>query len=76
MKKNKASLDIILLAVLEAAVAVLVVVGYVVADAAFDIEFSYRVITGAALGAVVTVANYAFLTLSVDRAVNGAENKM
>ena len=32
--------------------------------------FSYKVITGVALGSVVTVANFAFLTLSVNRAVD------
>ena len=32
--------------------------------------FSYKVITGVALGSVVTVANFAFLTMSVNRAVD------
>lgn len=67
--KNKPSLDITLLTLSEIAVAALVVLGYVIADIAFDVPFSYRVITGAALGVTVTVANYAFLTLSVDRAI-------
>ena len=67
--KNKPSLDITLLTLSEIAVAALVVLGYVIADIAFDVPFSYRVITGAALGVIVTVANYVFLTLSVDRAI-------
>ena len=67
--KNKPSLDITLLTLCELAVAVIVAMGYVIADIAFDVPFSYRVITGAALGVIVTVANYVFLTLSVDRAI-------
>ena len=67
--KNKPSLDITLLTLSEIAVAALVVLGYVIADIAFDVPFSYRVIAGAALGVIVTVANYVFLTLSVDRAI-------
>ncbi len=70
MKNNKPSIDIALLALCELAVAVLVIAGYAVADMAFDIKFSYRVITGAALGTAVTVLNYVFLTLSVNRAIN------
>ena len=70
MNKSKPSLDITLLTLCEIAVAALVVAGFIIADAAFDIQFTYRVITGAALGAAVTVLNYVFLTLSVDRAVN------
>ena len=67
--KNKPSIDITLLTVCELAVALLVIFGYVIADVAFDVPFSYRVISGAALGVAVTVANYIFLTLSVDRAI-------
>ena len=33
-------------------------------------HFSYKVITGAALGSVVTVANFIFLTVSVNRAID------
>ena len=69
MKNNKPSIDIALLTLCETCIAALVVAGYVVADAVFGIEFTYRVITGAALGLVVTVINYVFLTLSVDRAI-------
>ena len=69
MKSNKPSVDVALLTLCELAVAALVVIGYIVADAAFNINFTYRVITGAALGVAVTVVNYIFLTLSVDRAV-------
>ena len=68
--KNKPSLDIILLTICELAVSALVIVGFLVADMASAAEFSYRIITGAALGALVTILNYVFLTLSVNRAVN------
>lgn len=71
MNKSKPSLDIALLTLCEAFVAVLIIAGFFVADVAFNIEFTYRVITGAALGVVVTVLNYVFLTLSVDRAIKG-----
>ena len=70
MKNNKPSLDITLLTLCECAVAALVILGYTVAKLAFDIEFTYRVVTGAVLGVAVTVLNYVFLTLSVNRAVN------
>ena len=69
MKNNKPSIDIALLTLCETCVAALVVAGYIIADAAFGIEFTYRVVTGAALGLLVTVINYIFLTLSVDRAI-------
>ena len=71
MKNSKPSLDITLLTLCELAVAVIVVIGYIIAEAAFDVAFTYRVITGALLGCLVTVLNYIFLTLSVDRAVKG-----
>ena len=70
MTTTNPSFDIALLTLCELAVATLVVIGYLVADAAFDIEFTYRAITGAVLGVLVTVLNYVFLTLSVNRAVN------
>ena len=69
--KNKPTADIACLTLCELAVAALTVAGFLVADAAFDVEFNFRVITGAALGAMVTVLNFLFLTLSVNRAVNG-----
>lgn len=36
----------------------------------FDFEFSYKVITGAFLGAVVILLNFLFLSMSVNRAVD------
>lgn len=63
--------DILLLAIGEIAVALLVTAGYLVADAFDILNFSYRVITGALLGVAVTVLNYLFLTVSVNRAIDG-----
>ena len=70
MKKNKPYVDIVILTLCELAVSVLTVIGFIVCDAMFDIAFSYRVITGVILGTLVTVLNYVFLTLSVNRAIN------
>lgn len=68
--KNKPSLDIILLTICELVVSGITVVGFFIADAAFDIPLNYRVFTGVLLGTLVTVLNYVFLTLSVNKAVN------
>lgn len=54
----------------EVIVSVLVVLGFLLADMLDFLAFDYRVITGAILGGAVTVANYALLTLSVNREVN------
>ena len=70
MMKNKPYVDIIILTLLELAVSLLTVIGFIVASFAFEVEFSYRVITGVLLGTLVTVLNYVFLTLAVNRAVN------
>ena len=70
MMKNKSYSDALILTLCELAVSALTVTGFIIADAAFDIEFSYRVITGVILGTAVTVLNYVFLTLSVNRAIN------
>lgn len=70
MNKNNASLNILILLSGEIIVAILVIVGYLVAHFGFGADFSYRVITGAALGVIVTVLNYVFLTLSVDKAIS------
>ena len=53
----------------EVIVSALVILGYVIASA-FSYPFTYKVITGVILGSSVTVANFFFLTLSVNRAVD------
>lgn len=71
MKNTKLPLtEVAVLAACEAAVALLVIIGYIVADIGFDVEFTYRVITGALLGCAVTVLNFLFLTLSVNKQIN------
>ena len=68
--KNKTFTEIFILTALEAVTALLVILGFWVADVGFGIPFDYRVITGVLLGVLVTILNYAFLTISVNRAVN------
>ena len=71
-REKEGALDIALLFIGEIIVSLLVVGIHLIFDLAFDSklwDFSYRVITGAALGSVVTVANYAVLTLTVNRAI-------
>lgn len=65
--KNKSSsaLQILALTVGEIAVCVLMCVIYLILG-----KFDYTVVTGALLGSVVTVANFAVLTFSVNRAVD------
>lgn len=70
MKKNSNLLEILIIIVGE------VLVSLVTAGVYFAVErvtgndvFTYRVITGAALGTGVVVANYIFLSVSVDRAL-------
>ena len=65
--KNKSSsaLQILALAAGEVIVSALVCVAYLILG-----KFDYTVITGALLGSAVTVANFAVLTLSVNRAVD------
>ena len=71
MKKNKAHYkETAILAVGEVIVCALVVLGYFVSDLIFETGFTYRVFTGAALGAVVTVANFFGLSMSVNHAVD------
>lgn len=68
--KNKTTADVVYLALGELAIAALTVVGFLVAKAAFDVNFDFRVITGALLGATVSILNYVFLTVTVNRALN------
>ena len=71
MNENKLpKKEILTLALGEIAVGVLVCLGFAAASAFGVGSFDYRVITGAALGIAVTVLNYLFLTVSVNRAVN------
>ena len=71
MKSNKLPLsEVAVLAACELCVGLAVIVGYIVADAFFDIPFTYRVATGTLLGAAVTVVNFLFLTLSVNKQIN------
>ncbi len=66
MKKNSLLIrDIAFLALGEAVVSLLVIGVYLVLDA-----FSIRVVTGALLGSAVTVFNYLFLSISINRAVD------
>ena len=71
MNENKLpKKEILTLALLEVAVAVLTVVVFLVLDALNIYSFSWNIISGAVLGAAVIVLNYLFLTLSVNRAVD------
>ena len=65
--KNKSSsaLQILALAAGEVIVSALVCAAYLILG-----KFDYTVITGALLGSAVTVANFAVLTFSVNRAVD------
>lgn len=56
----------------EVIVCLLIVGVYLLLDLAGVYPFTYRVITGALLGALVIVANFFFLALSVDRATLAA----
>ena len=70
MKKDLSYLKgVFALALGEAIVASLTVLGFFLCSLAFDTGFSYRVFTGAALGAAVTVGNYLALIISVNTQV-------
>ena len=72
MNENKTSKkDILTLLFLETAVAVLIILGYIALDMLGMADFEWRVISGALLGVAVIVLNYLFLTLSVNRAIEG-----
>ena len=62
--------DIAPLTVCEILVVVATVIGAGLLHVLDIFAFDARVISGALLGALVTIVNYVFLTLSVDRAVN------
>ena len=70
MKKDLSYLKgVFALALGELITAALVVLGFFLCNIAFDTGFSYRVFTGAALGAAVTVGNYLALIVSVNTQV-------
>lgn len=70
MKKDLSYLKgVFTLALGELITAALVVLGFFLCNIAFDTGFSYRVFTGAALGAAVTVGNYLALIVSVNTQV-------
>lgn len=71
MKKNNAHYkETAILAFGEIIVCALVVLGFFVSDLIFETGFTYRIFTGALLGAVVSVANFFGLSCSVNRAVD------
>jgi hypothetical protein len=72
-REKEGILDVALLLIGEVIVSLLVIGLHLLFDLLFEAEFwdfSYRVITGAALGSVVTVANYAILTATVNKAIS------
>jgi sensor histidine kinase YesM len=71
--KNKLSayIDTVWLAVGEAAVGVLVTLGFIIAKAFGAEVVIYKAITGALLGGAVTVVNFLILSVAINRAVNG-----
>ena len=68
-KKQNIGTDIITLAVGELAVVMLVILGGLALDIGGIYTFDFRIILGAILGAIVTLANYVVLTISLDSAV-------
>jgi len=69
MKKNNSLGEVMIIIFGELIVSALVVLGFLVASA-FGYPFTYKVITGVLLGSAVTVGNFYFLTVSVNRAVD------
>ena len=63
--KNDAVKQIALLALAEIIISAVICLVYFLLG-----HFSYKVVTGVLLGSVVTVANFVFLTLSVNRAID------
>ncbi len=70
MKKNSNLREILIILIGEIIVSLITVGVYLIVEAiAKNDAFTYKVITGAALGTAVVIVNYLFLTLSVDRAI-------
>ena len=68
-KKQNIGTDILTLAVGEVAVVILVILGGLALDMGGIYTFDFKIILGAILGAIVTIANYVVLTISLDRAL-------
>ncbi len=71
--KKDTALSITLLTVGEIVLSLFVVVAFLTLDLLLGGEFwdfSYKIVTGVALGTLVTILNYVFLTVSVNRAIN------
>lgn len=67
-EKNPVLEQTVAVAIGEGIVCLLILLGYLIYDLASAYVFSYKVLTGALLGALVIVANFYFLARSVDRA--------
>ena len=67
---NRSYKDILFMAIGEVGVAALVILVFLALNLMGYYPFSYRIITGALLGVVVTLLNYSFLIISVDNAIN------
>ena len=70
MNNNKSGIEIISLALGELIVSALIIAGYLIADVTAIYPFTYKVITGVLLGSLVTVGNFFFLSVSVNRAID------
>ena len=70
MNENKSNRELKVLLCGEAAVALITVLAALVLSLLLEFEFNYTIITGALLGAVIVVLNFAFLSISVNRAVD------
>jgi cobalamin biosynthesis protein CobD/CbiB len=67
-KENNRELRVLIFG--EAAVAVLTVAGAFLVSLFSEYVFGFSAVTGALLGALIVVLNFAFLSLSVNRAVD------
>lgn len=67
-KENNRELRVLIFG--EAAVAVLIVAGAFLVSLFSEYVFGFSAVTGALLGALIVVLNFAFLSLSVNRAVD------
>ncbi len=71
MKKNSVpKRESLILLVGEIIVSLLVILIYLLVDLVSEYSFSYTVVTGVLLGSAVTVLNFLFLSLSVNKAID------
>lgn len=70
MDKKQTNHQVILLLIGEIVIAALTAIGAFVISLFTEYTFDLSAVTGAVLGALVVVLNFAFLTLSVNRAVD------